>query len=520
VLTRDALRQVGRYLPLVALFAFFVVTGFRGINFGTHWDEVDWQLEPVRDMVRTGLFMPRAAIYPALSKWLILLPALFHGLLKALEVGLRPTLIQAAMVATLERPDYLLTARRLFVVVSGLSLVWVYCAALTLRLRVWEAFVAAATLGLSWEFAYHARWVATDCITVQFCALTLWLLVAYLRSERPGLLYGAAVTTGLAIGTKFPVVPLLVAVLAVGASTLSPYRVRDQLARAFALGLTAVVTFLVTTPAALLEPFKFLELAQYISNRYQHGHYGYTVGLGWDHVYHVLLYFAVNYFSPYLWVSVALSLCVPAGVIVWWRTDRRIALLLVGFALAFLFFFCFHYAAVQVRNYLLLAPFFGLLAARALGALVDWLPHVALRVAVWVALGCAGSANGAFLVRAAESIQHQSVEDDVRQALAYIAARPDSRFRLSSGVQDTASRAHLRVPPNAKGRRFEHVVFFVPSEGPFAFDWPGNDPFAFEQIFGPKEVNIEWYPTWWGSPHLGVMTLDKARGIGVPWLPR
>ena len=89
----------------------------------------------------------------------------------------------------------------------------------------------------------------------------------------------------------------------------------------------------------------------------------------------------------------------------------------------------------------------------------------------------------------------------MRQALAYMAAEPALRFRLSREVQDIASRAHLVVPPNAKGHRFDHVVFFVPGEGPSMFDWPGNDPFAFRRIFGPREVNIEWYPTWWGSPH-------------------
>ncbi len=507
-----------RFAPLAGLFALFVVTGFRGIDFGVHWDEVDWQIQPVRDMVQTGLFMPRAAIYPAFSKWLILLPALVHGVGKALHVGLRPNLIQQAMIAAVSRPDYLLTARRLFVVVSALSMVWVYLAALTLRLRVWQAFVAAATLGLSWEFAYHARWVATDCITVQFCALSLWLLLVYLRGGRRWVLYAAAVSTGCAIGTKFPVVPLLAAVLGVGASKLSPYRLGAQLSRAFMLSLTAGLTFFVTTPAALLEPFKFVELAQYISTRYYHGHYGYTVGLGWDHVRHVLEYFGLWYFSPYHAVSLVLSAGVVAGMGVWWRRDRRVALLLIGFPAAFLFFFCFHYAAIQVRNYLLMAPCFALALAAAVGALVDWLPHVALRALVAVGLGGAAIANAVFIVGAAESIRHHSLEGEVSEALAYAAAQPNSHFRLSNHVQDVARRAHLTVPPNARGRHPDHVIYFVPEEGPSLFEWPGTDALAFERLFGPGEVNLNFYPTWWGEAHVGVMTLEKARGIGVPWL--
>lgn len=513
-----ALRQAARFAPLALLFTLFVVTGFRGIDFGFHWDEVDWQIEPVREMAQTGLFMPRAAIYPAFSKWLILLPALARGIGKALQVGLQPHLIQNAIIAELAPASYLLTARRLFVVVSGLSLVWVYCAALTLRLRVWEAFVAAATLGLSWEFAYHSRWVATDCITVQFCALTLWLLAAYLRGAPRGVLYAAAVTTGLAIGTKFTIVTLLPVVVVVGAAKISPYRVRAQLARAAALSLTAISSFLVTTPAALLEPFKFIELGQYISRRYQHGHYGYTVGLGADHFYRVMLYFGLSFFSPYRALSLLLAFGVLAGIIVWWRTDRGVALLLVGFPLLFLAFFCLYYRAMQVRNYLLLAPFFALLLARALGALVDWLPNLAARALVWTALAAIGVANAVFLVRAAEGIRHESVENYVREALAYVAEHPESQFRLSEGVRTTAAHAHAPLPPNARGHHPDHVVFFVPDEGPYVFDWPGNDPFANERVFGAGEVNIDWYPTWFGSRHVVVMTLDKARGIGLPLL--
>ncbi len=512
------MRRVARHLPLAGLFAFFVFTEFRGIDFGLHWDEVDWQIRPVQDMVTTGLFMPRAAIYPAFSKWLILLPALVSGLEKALAVGFRPNLIQSAMLETVSRPEYLLTARRLFVVVSGLSLVWVYCAALTLRLRVWEAFLAAATLGLSWEFAYHSRWVATDCITVQFCALTLWLLLLYLRGARREVLYAAAVATGCAIGTKFPVAPLLVAVLGVGASKIAPYRLRAQISRAFALSLTAVLAFLVTTPAALLEPFKFVELAQYISTRYYHGHYGYTVGLGWDHVWHVLLYFGLWFFSPYHTFSLVLSAGVIAGMAVWWRRDRRVALLLIGFPIAFLFFFCFHYAAIQVRNYLLLAPCFALLLAGAVGALVDWLPHFALRALLATGLVAGALANAAFLVGAAESIRHHSAQDDVAQALAYAASQPNSSFRLSNEVKNIARSAHVSLPPNTRGAHPDHVIFFVPAEGPSGYDWPGTDPLAFERIFGPGEVNLNLYPTWFGEPHVGVMTVAQAHRIGLPWL--
>lgn len=515
-----AARTLPRYWPLVPLLALFIVTDFRGVDFGEHWDEAAWQLGPVQEMVQTGLYLPRAAIYPALAKWLTLMPAAWQGFLALFHGGLELARVQKAMADALAAPTYLLSVRKLFIVVSSLSIVWVYAAALVLRLRVWEATVAAATLGLSWEFAYHCRFVATDCIGVQFCALTLLLLVAFLRSGRRGLLYGAAVSTGLAIGTKFPAAPLLLPVLAVGASKFSPYAVRAQLGRALTLSLIAFVTYLVTTPATLLEPFEFIHLLQYISARYQKGHYGYTVGLGWDHLYRVMLYFALSYFSPYRAISLVLALGTLAGVGVFWRRDRKVGLLLLGFPVVFLLFFCFRYAALLVRNYLLLAPFFALALAAALGAFVAWLPHRALRVLVFTGLAAIGLANGAYLVSAAESIRHASVEDDVRQALEYVARSPTSQFRLSPRVRDIANAERVPLPPNARGRRADHVVFIAPDEGPYAFDWPANDPFAVERTFGPREINFDWYPTWQGSRRVVVMTSENARGIGLPMLAR
>src|SRR5882724_11916663 len=62
-------------LPLLALLALFNVSGLRGVDYGFHWDEVDWQIEPVHRMVKSGILLPGSYIYPSFCKWLILLPA-------------------------------------------------------------------------------------------------------------------------------------------------------------------------------------------------------------------------------------------------------------------------------------------------------------------------------------------------------------------------------------------------------------------------------------------------------------
>ena len=68
--------------------------------------------------------------------------------------------MQAAAGAAMDAPGYLLKVRKIFLVLSALSILWVYGAALAMRWPWWQATVAAAGLALSWQFAYHARWLS------------------------------------------------------------------------------------------------------------------------------------------------------------------------------------------------------------------------------------------------------------------------------------------------------------------------------------------------------------------------
>src|SRR6188768_3965426 len=67
-------------LPVLALFALFVTTGLRGVDYGWHWDEGDWHIKPSRQMVETGILLPKSYIYPSFDKWLVLIPSVVRGI--------------------------------------------------------------------------------------------------------------------------------------------------------------------------------------------------------------------------------------------------------------------------------------------------------------------------------------------------------------------------------------------------------------------------------------------------------
>ena len=95
-------------LPPLILVSLFIVTGFRGVDVGFHWDEGPMHMVPVHGMVNSGVLLPHEYTYPGLSKWLILLPAWPSVLLAVLTSHGDPDSAHAVLKAIVNAPDYLL----------------------------------------------------------------------------------------------------------------------------------------------------------------------------------------------------------------------------------------------------------------------------------------------------------------------------------------------------------------------------------------------------------------------------
>jgi hypothetical protein len=183
-----------------------------------------------------------------------------------------------------------------------------------------------------------------------------------------------------------------------------------------------------------------------------------------------------------------------------------------------------------VRNYLLIVPFIGLLAARGIGDVAGRLangpagvPPSARRLmlrgahaAFLAALGVAAVAQASYLVGAANSIARPDVNADARAAVRYVAGHPRRTYRLSPRVRALAAAQQITLPANiTDGAAADAVVFFAIADGPGARRWTTNDPWLTEATFGPREVNFNWYSSWDGRDRIAVMTVDKARAAGV-----
>ena len=522
-IARKLLRVAPVFLPLLLLLG----TGLRGLDFGTHWDEKFYQIGPVRTMLTTGILLPQYYGYPSLDYWIN-------------TAGLIPDVVATPpdgegrrqhVFKALESHAYLMRLRATFLVITALSVLWVYLLVVVWR-RSWvEALLAGLFLALSWEVAYHLRWVATDGMLMQFGALTLLCAMLSRLRQLSGRfwLQFAAVAAGLGCGTKYPGGLLFVPVLVGG------YLLWDRKSSPFALiwlwvklALIFTGVYLATTPATVLQPASFFAGLAYELHHYSTGHAGHTIAPGLEHGWRMFVYFSSVLFSRYAPIAWLFFLLTVVGGYSLVKEERQTATLFLCFPVLYLLYFCTQRAMV-VRNLLVIVPFMAVLAAR--GTIFTW-ERLKLGVAGravgsvhlnLVQLGFAAlmltafSINAGWLVYTAQTIADRNTDRFVREAAAYISANGGQQFFLSPRV-----RAHLTTVgpiqlPNVTDdpTRADEVILYA-HEGVRRWqDWPANRFWLTTTWFGPYEVNFNVYPNWWGDDRIIVVPMARAKQIGI-----
>ncbi len=500
-------------LALLLLLGLVVATGLRGVDFGYHWDEETCQLAPLRASLEARTPLPNFYMYPSVNYWLNVAGLVPDALRKG---GALPERLLAAT----RSPGFLLRLRAIHVWVTALALLWVYLAVLTLRRSPAEAALAAAILGLSWECAYHARWVAPDTIAMQFGALTLLLtLRMLLEPGRPPWQRLATVAAALTCGTKYPgglfLLPILIGVVLA--------RDEGRGLRGLALDLLETVGifaigFLITTPGALLQPGKFVEDVRLMRDWYaEWGLHGYSIAPGLPHLARMIAYLGLVLLSPYAPVALVLSLFALLGAAVVFRKSRRIGVLLVLFPVVYLLYFSTQRVMV-VRNLLVLAPFLAILSARGAAWVAEGLPLRALRLALSAVILTMLTANALFLARAAETIRHRENDRFVRALARHIDERPGAQFLVSQRIWDQLASTDGKARPNvslALSPETDAVVVYAFEAMRAIVEWPANVRRLTMATFGPLEVNFNYYPTWLASDRILVMSVEEARRARV-----
>jgi hypothetical protein len=169
----------------VAVFLVLTAAMAASLDYGDHWDEHQ-QLGQVASTYASGSFLTHFYNYPSGSYWITLAATVPRALAALAEGRKAPLVRQDELVGPLRIP-----IRFVFLLVTNLALVWVFLICRRAGAPIWAGLLASLLLGLSFEFAYHSRWIATDGPTAQLVA-----------PHRPGLAAARPAPGGLRRGDR------------------------------------------------------------------------------------------------------------------------------------------------------------------------------------------------------------------------------------------------------------------------------------------------------------------------------
>jgi hypothetical protein len=270
--------------------------------------------------------------------------------------------------------------------------------------------------------------------------------------------------------------------------------------------LSATLAFVLLTLGAVADPVAFVTDIAYERQHYAEGHWAYSVTPGASHARAMLEYLAFCGLSPYPALAVTLFALAVFGVTR--LGNRRLGLLLIGFPIVYVAFFTPHRVMI-VRNLLVTLPFLSILAARGLASLAEAIGgRVRSRGPLIVITAALAVVHLTYEARAAISI-YASLDAFVREFVVEAERGVDSHM-MSPGLARATARP---LDAFAKANR--------PPPGYFAFlksevehsdvrRWPANR-LGVHRVFGPRDVNFDYYPTWRGHDRVIVLRWRDAR---------
>lgn len=505
-------KQLHWLAPIIIMFI-FIGSGFISIDFGAHPDE-NKLLRSVQYSFVSGVFLPGWYNYPSLSYNIAVLGALLQA-----DWLSNTTDLNAHLANTTTTVAYHLNIRRIFLLITSFTILWVYGIIYTWRKDWREALIGAALFAFSWEVSYHARWIAPDTMMLQFGALAIFCLFMARTADRARSWgNGAAICVALACATKYSGWALLVPLFSSIALRNSD-RIAQRWRRAATAGLLFAITFFVVSPGNLLDLYRSITDIRAEGLHYTTGHNVYTIQAGAAHMAQIGVYFIQVAFSPYSAISIIFALYAAIGLIALIRERSREMIVFLSFPCVYLSFIS-AYQVMFVRNLLICLPFLMILAARGVLVLAGQARTPVLQLALRITPGLLIAANAAWVLTAAHTIAyHRDSALPAYAVVSYLEAHPQQQFWATAAARGRIAQAVPQTPGNltADPQHADAVIFLAADVDRF----PANDPTYLSAWFGTREVNYSYYPSSIGDRgrRFGVLQAAKAEQICVAPFP-
>jgi hypothetical protein len=530
------------HIILIGVLGFALTCGFRGLDFGYHWDEPQ-TIRPIVSAIESGILIPQLYLYPGVNFWLpiaVLAPTAAYSLITREPLPARADTIitypsnqtTAAPTGTLldrlqtglklyaRSKHYLLQVRAAYLVLSLLVIVWTYVLLLRWHGRPFEALLGATFVAMSWELQYHARWVTPDMLMTSFVLLSLMcVFLARSHNYSGRWLICAAVSAGLAAGTKYQGgIALVPALIVAYQSHWQSGNHRAPWRRWWTLAAIFVGVYLITTPGTLLDPLRFWHDLWFQITTYSHGWEDHTVPRGPVHFGKLIVYFALSAFSHYWPISLVTFALALFGAVVVVRKSSWDTAILVAVPLFYTLYMAMQ-RVMFIRNDLVVIPFLGILAA--VGSASLWnisarspVPRL-LGTGVLVALLCI---NASWLWHAAQTI---AIRESARsrypaELFDYMSRHHSMTFALSPAVRSALSAIGGTLPSNTVScLDSAHYGVLYASEVTDPNKWDATQYDYAKVWFGTYEVNFNYYPSWKGEDRIVVLCAWNAAQLGL-----
>lgn len=521
--------DVGRFASWLAVVPFAIAFGLMiaGVDFGTHWDEPHNKINALAySLEHDFTLLPDGYNYPGVNYGLTLLAASPEMAQALLKVGPDPEALRAELLPYIRSEAFLLRLRGIYITVTAASAAWVFLALLYWNGNVIGAFFGSLLFATSPEVLYHGRWAAPDTVLMQFGALVLLLLVLAWKRRSLGALRWAAIAAGFGCGSKYPGALLLAPVLlAAVLLVLRGAGWRGAVRHVVTLGMMFFIAYALTTPGTFLQPVIFYQSLKFSWDVYATGWYGYTVVPGLEHLGKIIVYFATALFSGLRPVALVAFAFAIAGSIVLVRRNRLGGAVLLAFPILYLLYFS-RQAAMVVRNYLVVVPFVAFFAAQGWSWLQGFVPRGAARVAAVTGIfGLIGIGLVSEIAATVSIVHRHDTSRFLDEFIAYAGKRSEGILLVSSRLADDLRArgqwplAHLvEVTPEAPHDFAAYASYYSETVKPRELQWPTNQPGSFVAVFGPREVNLDYYTGWSGQDRIIVLSpaIARAQGIVLP----
>ena len=145
------------------------------------------------------------------------------------------------------------------------------------------------------------------------------------------------------------------------------------------------------------------------------------------------------------------------------------------------------------------------------------------RAALVMAVGILIAVNAVDQARASASIAHRGDKEAfVREFEGYVMQRANRTFAISPRLEQELKKRGFwgknLVATSAaglSGAYDEYVSYYSETVTPRESAWPTNRPNSFAAVFGPREVNLNYYTGWRGDDRIISMSPAFVREIGL-----